>query len=171
MLPNSTSPRCTPMLFGVPRAAPRRWWPEVTCRCRPVCEVQARGIEPTRAHARTGIVDRPSRADEVWDTKRKKCLRQSGELFSCLLLVGDRGRKTGVGKDQARHLTHAENFFGRQEAIRSENPPGLVRRLVEKRVSSIVDHVILLIDDQHRELERIARLDALHPAAAAAQSL
>jgi hypothetical protein len=120
-----------------------------------------------RANARTHIVDRPARADEVWDTERKKCLRQSGELILYLLLVGDHGRKTGVGKDQARNLTHAENFFSRQEAIRSEYPPGLVRCLVEKRVSSIVDHVILLIDDQHRELERIARLDALHPTAAA----
>ena len=34
-----------------------------------------------------------------------------------------------------------------------------------------MDHVILLIDDQHRELKRIARFDALYPAAAAAQSL
>jgi len=32
-----------------------------------------------------------------------------------------------------------------------------------------VYHVVLLIDDQHRKLERIAQIDALHPAAAAAQ--
>ena len=103
-----------------------------------------------------------------WAVQR---LRQPDELAPLLVLAGRHRRKTRVGEDQAGHLAHTEDLLRRQEAIFIEDPPRPARGAIECTVAGKVDHVKVLIHDQERELERIARLGAHDPGATIADPL
>jgi hypothetical protein len=64
-------------------------------------------------------------------------------------------------KDETRHLADTEDLVGGEAAVLRECPPPASGRVVEPSVAGEVDHVILLIDGQDRDIQRITGFGAL----------
>ena len=117
-------------------------------------------IEPACALECRGIADGPACADVVWDAARKESLGKADGLlpvcvYICFAVGGRDCGKARIGEDQPRHLTHAENFFGGQKAVGCKDPTRLPRAVAET-VPGVMDHVEMFIDNEHREIQRLA---------------
>src|ERR1700677_1777638 len=76
------------------------------------------------------------------------------------LRLGHERREAGISEDQERHLTDMEYFVLRERALLREYPPPAWARIIEPAMAGEVNHVVLLCQQQDRELQRLPGLSA-----------
>jgi hypothetical protein len=81
-------------------------------------------------------------------------------LALCIGIVSGHRRVARIGEDQPRDLSNLENLLRRKNAILCKDPARLSRRRIGYAVAGIVNEIVLLVDQQHRQFERVACLGA-----------